>query len=163
MSKSKRARDKARAEAHARRQCFCLDRTRTDSTGRLPCCLKHSHETCLVRWFDRTSTCPFCHTPLCPIYKNQPPLPVGHGLPFISLSRTPHPFQRRHPCQGHPHPHHGQAARSIGTGSARIFPGTCSNPRVIMLMADRADSSSSPGPSAWEAQVGHKLTMCSSC
>lgn len=100
MSKSKRARDKARAEAHARRQSFCLDRTRTDSTGRLPCCLKHSHETCLVRWFDRTSTCPFCHTPLCPIYKNQPPLPVGHGLPFHLSIENPTPLPTSSPLSG---------------------------------------------------------------
>ena len=76
-----RPRDQARAAHHARTKCFCL--LQTDELGsRLPCCQKHSHESCLARWFDRVTTCPFCRTPLKPVALGQPIPRTTVGLIF---------------------------------------------------------------------------------
>lgn len=62
-------------------QVFCLLQT-GELGSRLPCCHKHSHESCLARWFDRVTTCPFCRTPLTPVALGQPVPRTPVGLIF---------------------------------------------------------------------------------
>lgn len=37
-----------------------------------PCCQRYIHEYCLVRWFERSQTCPWCRARLIPVNRDDP-------------------------------------------------------------------------------------------
>lgn len=86
---SKKRRDRARAEAHARRQCFCFVISAEKSTLLLPCCKKHAHECCLIMWFERSKTCPFCRA--CLDLRKNELLPSGARGLVVTFEAYPNP------------------------------------------------------------------------
>ena len=90
---SKQKRNKARAAAYARRQCFCREINRERETVALPCCNKHAHEDCLSQWIRQSKTCPICRASLVPfINSKRLTLCVNSPSPNPSPNPGPNPI-----------------------------------------------------------------------